>query len=1028
MSWDVEPTNDTDINAYQFFRQFWAASRERYLAVNASQRFWPRHNIIHSSGTISTITSGSMTAVAGHYNARAVGADGKWPADTWYNYTDGVNNAIPQFYDLVVDFNDFTTEHKVVRSEIQTHPSGNTIFINNITDYVTAGWISSISELNGKPFYIIRRDGLWSTLDRWPAFPNDQELEKGTSTSSNHQLLSDSTKDWTTNQWSGKDLMVSANNGLLYRLNVSGNTSNTLAFASGDRIPSGRYAIVKLGDKCTPTKDSGMPFWWYGGNSSFDENTHYPDDTINPTRVVDNTINYDSGELCKPSYITDTFDIDVWKEYGDLCDDFSSDFCFSPNLFKTARQLQVFLEEISLSFIEEKEYSGESAMPNFVEATFFKKADINWQEDTYTPTNNGVVNYNFTAPYSPIYTYWGILDNLGNVIDHGQENTSSGILTKTIDGNTYSGVLTTGVVSFGWTRYYPKEFRYMYDSECFIHDLYGGPNEDYPGNWIERSKSSTYKEHDDYGNVIEGGSGFVTNDLVRYTGDNWNDPTLQGISDAQQLEDYDGFFEGWRSPSNQDLIDASMIGIASSGSNRQLIDSSQNWYSIYPMGGVLRTETGTSTGGSTTSLVDSSKSANPFWDGTTGRWTNFILDILGSGVGAGEKFPITSSNTTTLNFSSYNAISIPNNTPYQIREPDNILNRWQGRTLRINKLDQTSQDVVIKYSDDNSLFFDPIGFPVESGMVYRILEDRPGKVWKSSGSGWIVPTGIDSRSGKAFRSDQVGSLPHVVKKYGRAMKGDYVNYYLFRELYKGLNALVWTKTSFSWTNASDGVSGEPNTWTYSRTGGGGEFLTEEIPHYYWDYGTSGTVYWTEKRWNELGYAGPTDGSINSLAPHCYYGGSATPALIYDPDTDTESSGHIYTSNADQAWAYGSISSNTISKSLAHSLDWYVFAGINSSNNNQSTGGDNNSYDFDNNGDDNGGAFQYRKWTKYDSSGPSFDTDYVSEICGGETFTLPNVCDEPADLDVATSSLRGYYILDKTAIIKWDVANGFKFYD
>ena len=297
------------------------------------------------------------------------------------------------------------------------------------------------------------------------------------------------------------------------------------------------------------------------------------------------------------------------------------------------------------------------------------------------------------------------------------------------------------------------------------------------------------------------------------------------------------------------------------------------------------------------------------------------------------------------------------------------------------------------------------------------MERRPGGVWKNDGSGWVAPTGIDSR-GATFKSDQNANLAHVTKKYGRFMKGDYIAHHIWDELYKALNALVWTKKALTWTNAHNGVSGEPNRWLYSETGGGGDFLAEPLQKFYWNNADEGAVYWAEKRWNELGGPSPSGGTLNSIAPHCTYAGVCTP--------DVRTSQYTYSANLDRAWAYGTIGSSAVSNLMAHSLDWYVYMGIDSDNPVASTN-EPTLAEFDNNGDDDGGSFQYRKWTKYDSSGPSNTTQYISNACGNQNFGLPDRCTEPPQSSGVTTSVRGYYALDGCAIIKWDVTNGFKYY-
>lgn len=1007
MAWNTgfPTTTGTDIYSYEFFIQLWRACRERYLASNSSYRFWPRQNVIHSSGTVASITSGTMTANAGHYDARPVGGDGKWNLNEWYNYNDGIHNYIPQYYDLIIDYNTFEEENKIVRADILAHPSGDTITISDITKYVTGNWISSLSDLEGKPFYIIKDGGLW-WQDRWPQYPNDQELERGTQTSALHEYLTDTSKSWTTNEFQGKQLLTYADNGVLYRLSITGNNTNTVTFASGSRVSTGKYSIVESTTKADPNREPAYPYYWYGGAKET-QPTHIPTDSITSTSMPTTNVDFTTGIGCGTSG-HDAFDVDVWKEYDDGCENQTSDTCFSPNLYKTIRQLQIFLEGICYSFVEEKVYDGTGSIPTFVPATMFKKADVNWSQSTYTPTNNGIVTYNTSVPYSPIDIHWAILDDQGNTISYGSE-VGSGTLDKTIDAS-YSGVSTTGIVSWGWTRYFPKEFRYMYDNTSFIPDDDGGPQmpeavngSGYPGTWTNRAKSTTYKDHTVYGFVTDSGSGFVNNDLVRYSGDNWNDPTLNGIT-ADYQPYYDNFFEGKYSTSNQSTVDASMMGVATSGSHRHLIDNTKNWWTTYPQEGNLRTESGIATGGNTTSLSDTGKTGSTFWDTATGRWTGFILELTNtSGIKSGAKFPITSHTGTTLNFTAYNGISVDAGDTYSIREPKWTNNRWKNRTLRVTKHDNTTIDLNITHNDDTHIFFTPdSGFIVEEGLAYRIIENRPGGVWKydSATTSWVVPTGTDTRTGgRPFKDDQNANLPTVTKRYGKMMKGDYVNKTLFEELYAVINTLVWTKTTGGWTSRYVATSGENN------------FRNSE-----WPEGIPGSAadpdWTTAKGEAETLFLDPSaSGELDGLAPRAQSAGFRM-----------DDYGDIYFASYYRNYAYLRV--QNLNPILSKDIDYFSYGYIDSSDSTPSgSGPEYRAFD------DNGDIVEYHKWKLFNSKSAGYSDTITSDKFGSiskpDDTPSPDIILTPPPY--SSHSYTGYYVGDKCAIVKWNVTNGFKYY-
>lgn len=982
-----------------------------------------------------------MTAADGHYNARPVETDGKWGENEWYHYSDALNPHIPYDYDLIIDYCNRSEEHKVVRANILAHPSGNTINISDISKYETMGWITSVASLVGKPFYIIKDGGLWHK-ERWPAFPNDEEIEKGTQTSSNHFSITDTSQEWSNNQFQNKDVLFYATNDLLYRESISSNSVDTIVFASGNRVPTGNYIITNTGDRGDPDRESAAPFYWYGGAKQY-INTHLPDDTISTTNLPTNNVEYDTGLFCTTEDHV-AFDVDVWKEYDDDCQTQSSDTCYAPKLFKSIRQVQVFLEENCTSFIKKQDYHGRKSIPLLTPATFFKEANINWQQDSDIPGGEGIAHYSYSIPYAPINAYYAVLntDTDDDVITSGSTTFSSTSGNFDISlGAPYSGINTSCIISFGWTRYYPKEFRYMYNNTSFIPDDNGGspamPEEDgdFPGMWLTRDQSSTYKDHSTYGFVEEGTKVFIGNDLARYSGDNWNDPTLDVAAGFQEY--YDNFFEGVRNTTNQNTIDFYMFGFASADtSTRHLTDSSQDWWNLLPQEGILRTETGTATGGSTTSLVDSTKSTSVYWDGTTGRWSGFILEIT-TGSASGQKFPITGNNTTTLNFTAYSGYVISAGDTYQIREPKWTLNRWQGRTLRVTKQDNTTEDIDILYNDDKTLFFNEVDFTIASGAVYTIVEKKPGGVWKYSAgvdsmsieevdeisssavsdytlndNAWIVPTGYDSR-GAYFETNQNNNLAHVRKAYGRFMKGDYVAQHLWNEVASGINTLKYTKKDFSWTN-----KGEPNQWKYEK----GVLFDEILPHYVWDDGSpSGAVYWLDHRWT-LGSGNGVGGDGDP--PFSYCTGTSEPVVYEDPP-GTEVSGYMYSTSADTTWAYGKIASGTLTNLYNHEVEWFAYAEITGEAVDEGhTELEHNV--FDDNGDDDGGLFQYKRWTRYDTSGPDNNTGYHSDACGNTDFSQPAQCPEPDATSGVFTSRRGYYITNKCAVIKWDVTNGLDF--
>jgi hypothetical protein len=203
-------------------------------------------------------------------------------------------------------------------------------------------------------------------------------------------------------------------------------------------------------------------------------------------------------------------------------------------------------------------------------------------------------------------------------------------------------------ISAGWTRYVPREFKRMFNSSVFIPDMvadidtgelnpvdpaapvkFDDESQDCYGvgayrtrgksdHYIERKhENQSYKEPQGFG--WEAGDTFQTGDIARYIGDNFSDPSIGGTatdgtsqfykdavhSDARYVDHY---FTGIIDPKSQGDRDNQYGGISTEdGSTTWLKDKNQNWFDHQWFGGTMRTESGTATGGSTTSITDNTK-------------------------------------------------------------------------------------------------------------------------------------------------------------------------------------------------------------------------------------------------------------------------------------------------------------------------------------------------------------------------------------------------------------------------------------
>src|SRR5581483_7450869 len=187
------------------------------------------------------------------------------------------------------------------------------------------------------------------------------------------------------------------------------------------------------------------------------------------------------------------------------------------------RQMQVSAEGFIPSFVPPVAgaYNGSGvAAPliNFTSATLFNKLGINSGTSTVAgPDGSG--NYYFTADsiYEGYGVVWSILNSDGNPYKSGSGTVTLGVVTVSTDSHDLGNAV---VYSATWTRFEPREFRYLYERTCFIPDIdpLTGPV-DPPaidsgggggacfgvGQWITHAPSTHYKSADDTGVVADGG-------------------------------------------------------------------------------------------------------------------------------------------------------------------------------------------------------------------------------------------------------------------------------------------------------------------------------------------------------------------------------------------------------------------------------------------------------------------------------------------------------------------------------------------
>lgn len=1059
MGWtDLPLSTARDVQEWEpFLVQFYKALRERVAVAGNTLapdccRVFPRSNIAWDSGTISGITATSLTDSAKDWQIPPnCSGTSRWVGLSCSNAPWN-----PSHYDVIIDDCD---PRMVVRAQITANTS-TTLTITDITDYVTAGWIASVSSLNGRRYYIIKRDGIWWS-ERWMPWPNDEEHAKGSVSSAMTNSITSTGQKWKTNQFVGNDLLVYANdNGRLKRVSITANTSDTITYATQSWTASGNFIVVSAGGKGFPGRPSGVPFWWYGGATD-DYYTHDPADVITSTRLPAPIVKWQEPDgftgACEDAN-HQCLDFDCWSAIDEECGAWQkSDKCYSPDLYKTLRGLQLAAEQISGAFLDQ------ITALSFTPAIWFYRAGINPLSGTSgTRDVSGNLPVSLGVPFQPIEVHYAIVDARQQILASG---------TTTYDGGKLLGSFAeshenrTVLASLGWTRRVPREFRYMHEKSGFIADVVEGGAIDPPqiidfeeygcagaGTWITRGRSESYKATGYAGLVGESGSEideFAANDRARFSGDNWNDPGIYGqqtvtAPQPPDLDYYDHLYEGRHPPLTYKARESQKKGIATGGSNRTLIDAAQDWWhEQWYAEGVMRIDSGTATSGSTTSLSDTLKADGGeegcFWYpgrfATGEPYKGFIVEVNISGTW--HKRPITSGSQSATQGTIAWDEPFPASAAgkqYRIREPAGyILNRFKDRKLKLIEPDGvTVHEVIITDSDDTTLWFAPQAFTVAADWKYEIVDPVPGRIWKWNGTEWVDP-GATPR-------------PDVVTRYGRMTKGDYITATLFNELFRAIDILRWTGKPVTWTNREDPEVEELN----AKVAGGPYCCGDTTDCNEFNCMSCWPGCWNayrqliECQWNNTGGNYPcSEDPCGSIDP---YEENALPTAYYSGAGGAGCMGGVH---AIRRYAYASVTG--ISNCRPVTVHIYVKGALNAlvqtpdaippnctGNCTECTEtatccevpGCNNwccngcSYIFDTNGD---GGFLFGAWGEFTSTSVISDTGETKKFrVGNPSLPLPNQSPIPGYpfSGVAIncndgSSQQGYIIADSKAVLKWD---------
>lgn len=1097
---DWPPVKYVDSRHYGWWIKPPKALRERGWALN--QRYSPRGNTVWDSGTVSSIGKTTMTDTTKNWVMPSSGGGCTYSGKRWFDFNvfgnpDDCPTYLPRFYDLVIDAGPDKEPWQVVRTRI-TNNSLMTLDFEE-PDWVTFRQIDDMQDLVGKPYFIIKRDGLFPT-ERWPDWPAAWSYYRGVVEYAENDFVSIKDGSWPPGHWtrshpewplqpSSYDLMIRIAN-KWRRLRITANTAASIHFQAQEAAATKGtpFWIIKSDEMWHPDHDRGGHIRkWYGGaareiwshSAVFAQIGGQGANTwLDLSRQAAQTIkllfpNPTTGE-CTDVEHRAAFDVDFWTAIEDQCN--PPDHCYSPHLFKTIRGYQLWMQSLAPSFVEMRDWHGKKDIPNLTVAMWHRSANIN--HFTVTVSSRATDHITFPADGVPTgqRVFYTIHDDYKIIYSGFFEHTTAG----RIDGAFLPEVVGKELVlSLGHRRTWERAFRYMFDKWCFIPDweiktddigaqtlvIHDPPNEDplpidedptqepqnNVGFWNHRAKSTTYAEPNFEGFIREGVTEFVVGEYARYRGDNLDDPSTdeertqpetsrpQGMSPTTRYED--NFATVTRTA--EEVV--TMRGTATGGGDFWLEDTNVNWWD-----GVMKEHTGVTDGGGQNFAEDSTKIDSYFWkQPERGRWIGFIFEVM-SGNFQGLRLPITGHqgpNFARLTFDRAPSGFDGDGIQYRIREPRYELNKWKGRQVLIVRRNGEQVYIWITHSDDTRLYFERQNYTFEAGDSYYILEPQPGTVWRcdqitlpngQQGKGWTKPLGPDKkRLGVTVPADfhdrQTENLPTLIRGYGLASKLDVWDMEVLKEIYRGINALRWTKMDYAWVDDPNNPTA-PNSRGASNTlaayPGDPSYLPTSSITNFWNTLINGwpgppiayTGFLTH--WNDPANLGHNLFGAFTVPQGTGYYSSYHQDHAQQPNQDME----VYI-DAQASFKYGKLTG--VPALMSHATDWYVYATIDQIDSEETKSGNINDvfegeeYNRFNN---HGTGLIWRRYAKWHSSPPHKGAELMTSSQLGDTtsFTMFN----PASLSISTDALsygtHGWYAYRKTAILKWDVNGGMKF--
>lgn len=655
----------------------------------------------------------------------------------------------------------------------------------------------------------------------------------------------------------GKQILFRTDN-FVQRSTILSNTidpttkQTLITFMTTGSNPSGSYTIGAAGFIQIPGRDAGRPFLWYSGKMQ-DWYTHSPDDPqipqLFPTVGVDeiafcDDTDPDAEDACEDCLdkgpLGHAFNNDLWADPESICN--NADLGYQPYLFKSLNGLIGDQEAWLNNFSADVDYPqvGWNPKQGFTVATALYKAGINaGTANMYFDSGHNDFRVNIPEGYEGIYftvlaTNEMYRQNVWTALLSGQISVTGGVAIlgdrtafRNNQDHTDNPAVASDegslvVYSAGRTRHYYKMVRNIYTRYGFIVDttidpISGAslpiykPSVDFAvsgctgiGQFVARPPSGSTMTFNSDG-TIGGGKNFQVNDIALYMGESWEYQIDPGANEDQNepgdLQWHDGLAEAVHPEIVQRKIVLDTTGVASAGTKFSLTCKDKNWYSNWYNGGIQRTESGTVSSATSTSITDSTKTtgaAHCWWQ--DGRWVQgdvwqyFVLELTDTNTTPHTvwKVPITGGNNTTctINFAAVSGMTpLGDGTwTYNINEPDKAgLARYRNRKCTISRQDGTSFQVVIETNDANTLFFPAQSFPIQEGWRFKIDEIYPGSLVKWDGTKWNL-----------FAIGPVTIPPDIIKGYGNICKFDIVGIHNFDEFRRVNDLLYMTRTGGGW--------------------------------------------------------------------------------------------------------------------------------------------------------------------------------------------------------------------------------------